>query len=110
MTAEMSGCNSSIVSLDHAEFAVHGTPPLPRGGSVWIAEPVITFFYFCFFATAIYLYPGNFLSVFWRSNRGSIHYVSGGIGNNLFGGLFALMLWTILQQNEDLEEVCVSLR
>ena len=66
--------------------------------------------FFFFFATAIYLYPGNFLSVFWRSNRGSIHYVSGGIGNNLFGGLFALMLWTILQQNEDLEEVCVSLR
>ena len=57
MTAEMSGCNSSIVSLDHAEFAVHGTPPLPRGGSVWIAEPVITFFFFFFFLTAIYLYP-----------------------------------------------------
>lgn len=106
----MSGCSSSIVSLDHAEFAVHGTPSLPQGRFCMDSITCDHILFFFFFATAIYLYPGNFLSVFWRSNRGSIHYVSGGIGNNLFGGLFALMLWTILQQNEDLEEVCVSLR
>lgn len=44
-------------------------------------------------------------SVFWRSKRGNIHYVSGGIGNNIFGGIFALMLWLALQRYEDLKEV-----
>lgn len=44
-------------------------------------------------------------SVFWRSKRENIHYVSGGIANNIFGGIFALMLWLILQRYEDLDEV-----
>ncbi|XP_078366319.1 uncharacterized protein LOC144650503 [Oculina patagonica] len=44
-------------------------------------------------------------SVFWRSKRGNIHYVSGGIGNNLFGGLFALVLFLILQRYEVSDEI-----
>ena len=34
--------------------------------------------------------------VFWRSKRGDIHYVSSGVCNNLFGGLFALIVWSAL--------------
>lgn len=58
---------------------------------------------------------GHFLkflhtTVFWRSNRGNIHYVSGGIANNIFGGIFALILWFILQRYNNVDEVCVSMR
>lgn len=44
-------------------------------------------------------------SVFWRSNRGNIHYVSGGIANNIFGGIFALILWLILRRYNNVDEV-----
>ena len=47
----------------------------------------------------------HFFAVFWRSNRGNIHYVSGGVGNNIFGGCFALLLFLILQQFEEIDQV-----
>lgn len=47
---------------------------------------------------------GSF-AVFWRSKRGNIHYVSGGIGNNIFGGIFALGLFFIMQKHEDYDQV-----
>ena len=47
----------------------------------------------------------HFFVVFWRSNRGNIHYVTGGVGNNIFGGCFALVLFLILQRFEDIDQV-----
>lgn len=44
-------------------------------------------------------------SVFWRSKRGNIHYVSGGIGNNIFGGIFALVLFLVMQKHEDYAKI-----
>ena len=47
----------------------------------------------------------HFFVVFWRSKRGNIHYVSGGVGNNIFGGCFALALFLILQRFEEIDQV-----
>lgn len=44
-------------------------------------------------------------SIFWRSKRGNIHYVSGGIGNNIFGGIFALGFFFIMQKHEDYDQI-----
>lgn len=44
-------------------------------------------------------------SIFWRSNRGNIQYVSGGVGNNIFGGCFALAMFLILQQYEEIDQI-----
>lgn len=44
-------------------------------------------------------------SIFWRSSRGNIHYVSGGVGNNIFGGCFALLLFLILQRFEEIDQI-----
>ena len=50
MTTKMSGCSSSIVSLDLTEFAVHETPSLPQGrfsmDSI-TCNQILFFFLFC---------------------------------------------------------------
>ncbi|XP_068708054.1 uncharacterized protein [Montipora capricornis] len=44
-------------------------------------------------------------SVYWRAKRGDIHYVSSGIANNIFGGIFALILWLVMWRFNKLQEV-----
>ena len=49
------------------------------------------------------------LAVFWRAHRGNIHYVSSGIANNIFGGIFVLILSVLLSRYDPMNEVWVSL-
>ncbi|RMX54621.1 hypothetical protein pdam_00014113 [Pocillopora damicornis] len=39
-------------------------------------------------------------SIFWHSNRGNIHSVSGGIGSNIFGGMFGLALFFVIHHGD----------
>lgn len=55
------------------------------------------------------LIGGSFIwsvsSVFWRAHRGNIHYVSSGIANNIFGGIFVLILSALLSRYDHMNEV-----